>query len=144
MHDRGVVLCPTLAASDAVARYQGWNGQDPAPRAVQLSRASFALARDAHVIICAGGDVGVFAHGDNARELELMQSYGMPALDVLRAATSVNAKAFHIDDRVGAIRPGLLADVIAVAGDPAADIHAVRQIRLILQAGKIILQQSPP
>jgi imidazolonepropionase-like amidohydrolase len=142
MHDRGIALCPTLAASDAIAHYQGWNGQGPAPHAVQLSRASFKLALDAHVTICAGGDVGVFAHGENARELELMQSYGMPALDVLRAATSVNAKAFHIDDKVGALRPGLLADVIAVAGDPSADIHAVRQIRLVIKGGKIV-SQSP-
>jgi imidazolonepropionase-like amidohydrolase len=140
MHDRGITLCPTLAASDAVARYQGWNGQEPAPRAVQLSRTSFKLALDAHVIICAGGDVGVFAHGDNARELELMQSYGMPVLDVLRAATSVNAKSFHIDDKVGAVRPGLFADLIAVAADPSADIHAIREVRLVIKGGKVISQ----
>jgi imidazolonepropionase-like amidohydrolase len=140
MHDRGIALCPTLAASDAVAHYQGWNGQEPAPRSVQLSRASFKLALDAHVIICAGGDVGVFAHGDNARELEIMQSYGMAALDVLRAATSVNAKAFHIDDKVGALRPGLFADLIAVAGDPSADIHAVRQVHWVMKGGNIVLQ----
>jgi imidazolonepropionase-like amidohydrolase len=90
--------------------------------------------------LCAGGDVGVFAHGENARELELMQSYGMPALDVLRAATSVNAKAFHIDDRVGALRPGLFADLIAVEGDPGTDIHAVRQIRLVIKGGTIVSQ----
>jgi imidazolonepropionase-like amidohydrolase len=138
MHDRGIALCPTLAAADAVAHYQGWNGQEPAPRAVQLSRTSFKLALDAHVTICAGGDVGVFAHGDNARELELMQSYGMPALDVLRAATAVNAKAFHIDDKVGALRAGLFADLIAIGGDPSADIHALRQIRLVIKGGKIV------
>jgi imidazolonepropionase-like amidohydrolase len=138
MHDRGIVLCPTLAASDAVARYQGWNGNDPVPKSVQLARSAFAAARAAHVTLCAGGDVGVYAHGDNARELELMEAGGMPAVEVLAAATSVNAHAFHIDDKVGAIRAGLLADLVAVAGDPTGDIHALRQIRLVMKGGKIV------
>jgi imidazolonepropionase-like amidohydrolase len=140
MHEKGIALCPTLAASDAIARYQGWDGTDPAPRSVQLSRTSFAAARAAHVPICAGGDVGVFAHGDNARELELMQAYGMPALEVLTAATSGNAHAFHIDDKVGALRAGLLADIIAVSGDPSADIHAVRRVHLVMKGGKVVRQ----
>jgi imidazolonepropionase-like amidohydrolase len=140
MHDRGVVLCPTLAASDAIARYQGWDGKEPAPRSVLLARSSFAAARAAHVVICAGGDVGVFAHGDNARELELMQAGGMPALEVLAAATSGNARAFHIDDKVGTIRAGLLADLVAVAGDPSIDINAVREIHLVMKGGALVRQ----
>ena len=92
--------------------------QAAAPPALEQERSAFAAARAAKVILCAGGDVGVFAHGDNARELELMQDNGMPALEVLAAATSVNARAFHLDDRVGAIRAGLFADLVAVDGDP--------------------------
>jgi imidazolonepropionase-like amidohydrolase len=83
-----------------------------------------------------GGDVGVFAHGDNAREMELMQDGGMPALEVLAAATSVNAKAFRVDDRVGWIRAGWLADLVAVQGDPGADIRAVRNVKLVMKGGK--------
>jgi imidazolonepropionase-like amidohydrolase len=138
MKDRGVVLCPTLAATDAVARYQGWDGREPAPAAVEVGRASFKAARAAGVVICAGGDVGVFAHGENVRELELMQDAGMPAREVLMAATSVNARAFHIDDKVGAIRAGLLADLVAVAGDPSADVRALRQVRMVMKGGKVV------
>ena len=138
MHDKGIVLCPTLAAGDAIARYRGWNGRAPAPAALEQERKAFAAARAAKVILCAGGDVGVFAHGDNARELEMMNEYGMPALEVLAAATSVNARAFHIDDRVGAIRAGLLADLVAVQGDPGTDVHVLRQVRLVMKGGAVI------
>jgi len=138
MQKRGIVLCPTLAAGDAIARYKGWDGKPPLPPGLEQERRAFAAARAAKVILCAGGDVGVFAHGDNARELELMQDNGMPALEVLAAATSVNARAFHLDDRVGAIRAGLLADLVAVDGDPGLDIRAVRKIRLVMKGGKVV------
>src|SRR5690349_6444344 len=98
MKDKGIALCPTLAASDAVSRYRGWNGSDPAPAAVVQSRQSFALARTAGVTLCVGGDVGVFAHGENAREMELMAAAGMPNTQVLIAATSVNARVLRMDD----------------------------------------------
>ena len=138
MAKRGVVLCPTLAAGDAIARYKGWDGKVPRPASLESERKAFASARAAKVIICMGGDVGVFAHGDNAREMELMQEYGMPALDVLAAATSVNARAFRVDDKVGSIAAGLSADLVAVQGDPVADIHAMRKIRLVMKRGKSI------
>ena len=138
MKEHGIALCPTLAAGDAVARYQGWNGREPAPAAVELGRASFKAARAAGVTIIAGGDVGVFAHGENVRELELMLDAGMPAREVLMAVTSVNARVFHIDDRVGAIRAGLIADLVAVRGDPSTDIYALRQIRMVMKGGKVV------
>jgi imidazolonepropionase-like amidohydrolase len=138
MKDRGVALCPTLAAVDAVAQYAGLAGAGLPQAAVEISRANFRAARAAKVTICAGGDVGVFAHGENVRELELMQDAGMPARDVLMAVTSVNARAFRIDDRVGAIRAGLVADLVAVAGDPTVDIRALRQVRMVMKGGKVV------
>lgn len=138
MQQAGIAYCPTLAASDAIARYRGWTGSDPLPPRIVQTRAAFRMARAAGVAICMGGDVGVFAHGTNAREMELMQAAGMPAIEVLAAATTVNARAFHIDDKVGAIRPGLLADLVAVAGDPTRDVAAVRQIRLVMKGGSIV------
>ncbi|MEO9133330.1 MAG: amidohydrolase family protein [Sphingomonas sp.] len=138
MHDKGIALCPTLAASDAVAHYRGWNGADPAPASVEENRHSFALARAAGVPMCMGGDVGVFSHGQNTRELELMAAGGMPPAQVLIAATSGNARAFHIGDKVGAVKVGMLADLIAVDGDPTRDVAAVRDVRLVVKGGVVV------
>jgi imidazolonepropionase-like amidohydrolase len=136
MREHGVTYCPTLAASDAVARYRGWNGAEPAPAMVLEARKAFNTARAAGVIMCVGGDVGVFAHGENARELELMVAAGMPAAQVLIAATSGNARSFHLTE-LGAVKSGLLADLVAVEGDPSRDIHVVRAVRFVMKGGKV-------
>jgi imidazolonepropionase-like amidohydrolase len=139
MHDKGIALCPTLAASDAVSRYRGWNGQEPAPAAVEENRRSFRLALAAGVPICMGGDVGVFTHGENWREMVLMQREGMPAIQVLSAATSGNARIFHLTD-VGSLKPGMLADIVAVEGDPTKDVAAVKAVRLVMKGGVVVRQ----
>jgi imidazolonepropionase-like amidohydrolase len=136
MREHGTALCPTLAATDAISRYRGWNGTASEPDAVREKRASFAAALAAGVTICMGGDVGVYAHGDNAREMALMVEYGMRPADVLIAATSGNARIFGLGDR-GAVRPGLLADLVAVEGDPTRDIAAVRAVRLVMKGGTL-------
>jgi imidazolonepropionase-like amidohydrolase len=138
MAQRGVGLCPTLAAGDAVSQYAGWRkGIDPEPARITAKRASFRAALDAGVPICFGGDVGVYPHGDNVRELELMVDYGMEAIDALRAATSGNAEILLLSDR-GRIAPGRLADLIAVEGDPTTDISALRDVRLVMKGGAIV------
>ena len=87
-----------------------------------------------------GGDVGVFAHGDNVREMELLvHEYGFSAAEVLRQATSGNANIFRLNDR-GNIRAGLLADLVSVAGDPTADVAALRQMRFVMKGGVIVRQ----
>ena len=142
MVKNNVALCPTLAAGDAISQYGGWNkGVDPDPPRIQNKKKSFKAALDAGVTICLGGDVGVYPHGDNVRELEMMVDYGMSAEDVLRSATSINADLFHIEKTVGRIQTGLLADVIAVNGDPAADISALRDIQLVMKDGIIYRQE---
>ncbi len=139
MAQRGIPLCPTLAAGDAVRQYAGWRkGVDPEPRAITEKRASFRMALDAHVPICFGGDVGVFPHGENVRELELMVDYGMTPMDALRSATSSNARFFHLDTLVGQIRPGLLADLVAVSGDPTVRIGDLRAVRFVMKNGEVI------
>jgi imidazolonepropionase-like amidohydrolase len=138
MHDRNVALCPTIAASEAYARYfEKWNGKEPAPESVQENRRSFQLAMKAGVPICMGGDVGVYSHGENWLEMDAMQRAGMPASDVLAAATSGNARIFHLTDR-GSIRQGLLADLVAVEGDPAGSVSTVRNVTLVIKGGKVV------
>jgi imidazolonepropionase-like amidohydrolase len=143
MAQHGVALCPTLAATEAVRQYRGWKkGVDPDPADVTEKKASFKLALVARVPVCAGSDVGVFSHGDNARELELMVEYGMPAAEVLRAATSGNARIFHLEDRLGRVQPGLLADLVAVEGDPTATIGDLRRVRFVMKGGQIVRSPS--
>jgi imidazolonepropionase-like amidohydrolase len=138
MRERGVALCPTLAASEATRTYAGWRkGVDPDPVQIRDKKASFRAALDAGVTLCMGGDSGVFPHGDNAREMELMVEYGMSPARVLLAATAVNARLFHLEERLGTIRPGLLADLVAVDGDPTRDIAALRRVRLVIKGGVV-------
>ena len=138
MKEKGVALCPTLAAGDAVQQYKGWKkGIDPEPQQITNKKRSFAAAIKSGVTICMGGDVGVFSHGDNAREMEMMVQYGMKPIDVLKSATSVNADVFGYKNEIGRIKKELLADIIAVNGDPSTDIKNIRNVVFVMKDGKI-------
>jgi len=140
MKEKNVAFCPTLAAGDAILQYRGWKkGVDPEPERIVAKRKSFLLAMRSGVTILMGGDVGVFTHGTNAREMELMADYGMKPLDVLKSATSVNAKVFGYADKIGRLRKGMLADIIAVQGDPSIDIGKVKEVSFVMKDGKIII-----
>lgn len=141
MKEKKVALCPTLAAGDAVAQYRGWKkGTDPEPAGITAKRKSFAAAIKSGVTICMGGDVGVFTHGDNAREMEMMVDYGMKAIEVLGSATSVNADVFGFSEQIGRIKKGLLADLIIVRGDPSINITDIRKIAYVMKDGKFYVQ----
>jgi imidazolonepropionase-like amidohydrolase len=139
MVERNVAFCPTLAVVDATSQYAGWKkGQQPEPPAIVQKRASFKAALDAGVTILSGSDAGVFAHGDNARELELMVAFGMAPLAALKSATSLAARVLHMDQEIGRVKPGALADLAAFDGDPTRDISALRRVKLVMKGGAIV------
>ena len=139
MKEHNVAFCPTLAAGYSTATYSGWKKGDPETPGMTRKRQTFKMALDAGVTIGAGSDVGVFTHGTEALELELMVDYGMTPVAALKAATSVNAKILHMENRLGAVKQGLWADLIAVDSDPTKDITKTRaaNVKFVMKNGAV-------
>jgi imidazolonepropionase-like amidohydrolase len=138
MAERHIPLCPTLAAGYSTAQYAGWKKDTPEPNGIQRKRASFKAALDAGVTILSGSDVGVFTHGENALELELMVAYGMQPVAALKAATATAGDVLHMN--IGRVATGRYADLIAVEGDPTKDIGALRHVKFVMKAGTVYKQ----
>ena len=102
-----------------------------------LAKKLMKNAIESGVTIACGSDVGVFAHGDSVRELELMFAYGMPAADVIRASTIQAAKVLRKESELGLVAPNFLADLVVVEGNPLEDISALRTPLIVLKDGEI-------
>jgi imidazolonepropionase-like amidohydrolase len=135
MAEHRVALCPTITAGAGP-----WPPANPDSPAAQRKRASFKAALDAGVTIINGSDVGTFPHGDNARELDAMVAYGMPIVAALKSATSVAAKVMHMENQIGAVKPGLFADLVAFDGDPTKDLSALRRVKFVMKNGAVYKQ----
>jgi len=138
MKQHNVTYYPTLGAVDAIQQYRGWKkGKDPEPALVVQKKKSFKVALEAGVTIGMGGDVGVYHHGENVYEMELMAEYGMKPVAILKAATGVNARALHLEGEIGFIKPGLQADIVVVKGDPSKEISVLRKVQWVMKDGVI-------
>ena len=143
MREHNVTYFPTLAAVDMISQYRGWvKGKTPEPLNVINKKRSFKEALASGVAIGMGGDVGVFPHGENVLEMELMVEYGMNAIDVLRSATSVNARAFHLENEVGFLKEGMKADVVIVSGDPSKNISELRKVKFVMKDGIVFRNEK--
>jgi imidazolonepropionase-like amidohydrolase len=135
---KGIAYLPTLMAAKAISLYRGdYVPGGPASARMAEAATAFRRAREAGVIIGCGSDVGVFAHGTNLDELLSMQKLGMSNDEVLAAATSVNAAILRRDNELGRLREGQLADLIAVEGEPCADLSALAKPKLVMKDGKV-------
>ncbi len=150
MVEHGTWYVPTIIAGDFVAQHAKIPGYYPAQVAAKaaaigpLIMATAGRAYKAHVKIAFGTDAAVYPHGQNAHEFELMVQAGMPAMFTLQAATVNAAQLLKHDKELGSVAAGKIADVVAVPGDPTADISLMKKVSFVMKDGVVYKLNSVP
>jgi len=139
MREKQIFAVPTFTISEYFADH----AESPAQQAERRAQLEYHASEFRHQIAAGvpfalGSDVGPFPHGTQAREFELMVEYGMKPLDALRAGTLNGAKLLGWDGRIGALKPGYFADVIAVPGDPLNDISVLTRVSFVMKGGVVV------
>jgi imidazolonepropionase-like amidohydrolase len=143
MKQHGTVYVPTISAGAFVSemsQVEGFYPEIVRPKAAAIGaliQGTFARAYAAGVPIAFGTDAGVFPHGDNAREFELMTEGGMPMTEALVAATRSAARVLDLGAEIGSIVPGKRADIIAVDGNPLEDVSSMRRVAFVMKDGQV-------
>lgn len=141
MKRQNVFYCPTLFVGEYVAKGRAEAGAPIWLKLLDFSRESFGRAMKAGVTIVFGTDAGGFAWTENeAKEFSLMVKYGMTSMQAIQSATSVAARALDMEDKIGSIEAGKLADIVAVKGDPLADVSVLEKVSFVMKDGKIYKQ----
>lgn len=141
MKRQNVFYCPTLYVGAYVAPGRAAEGAAIWKEMLNIAEQSFGRALKANVKIVFGTDVGGFPWSENeAKEFTWMVKYGMTPMQAIQSATAVAAKALDWDTRIGSIKPGKLADIIAVQGDPLGDISVMEKVVFVMKDGKIYKQ----
>jgi imidazolonepropionase-like amidohydrolase len=142
MAEKKIAFLPTLTVCEAISEYFFGHVRGGPPDArMEEAADAFRFAREEGVIIGCGSDVGPFPHGESRREIAWMAKLGMSNRVALAAATSVNAAIIRRDD-LGHIRPGYLADLVAVAGDPVQDLTALERVRYVMKDGTTVRRET--
>jgi imidazolonepropionase-like amidohydrolase len=147
MKKHGTYYVPTILAGVTVAERAQEDGYLPEivrPKAAAIGPAindTFTRAYESGVKIAFGTDSGVSPHGDNWREFVLMTDAGMPAMKAIQSATMEAARLLRIDDRLGSVETGKVADLVAVAGDPLEDISLLSDVRFVMKSGVVYKQE---
>ncbi|TVQ14664.1 MAG: amidohydrolase family protein [Balneolaceae bacterium] len=143
MVENGTYYVPTISAGKWVgekAKEEGYYPDLVTPKALEIGpliQDTFSRAYKYGVRIAFGTDAGVFPHGMNGLEFGYMVEAGMPAMEAIISATSTAATVLGMQDRIGAIRAGMLADIIAVPGNPLNDIGVMTDVKFVMKDGKV-------
>jgi imidazolonepropionase-like amidohydrolase len=143
MKKHGTAYVPTIIAGKFVAEkaaVDGYFSDLVRPKAASIGpqiQQTFAEAYKAGVWIVFGTDTGVSPHGDNWKEFGYMVEAGMPAMETIQSATGMASQLLGIEDKLGTLEAGKLADIVAVAGNPINDISKMGQMRFVMKEGKV-------